>query len=184
MIALIIIVVVIVLLILWVIGIYNALIRLKNQVQEGWSGIDVQLKRRHDLIPNLVSTVKGYKEHESSTLEEVTKLRANAMQASSVADKAKAESALSLGLGKLFAVAENYPDLKASANFLDLQKSLSEVEDNLQNARRYYNATARDFNTKVQSLPDNVIAGMFHFTSQPYFELDSKAEKAVPKVSF
>ncbi|MDF1654032.1 MAG: LemA family protein [Coxiellaceae bacterium] len=184
MIALIVIVVIIVLLILWVIGIYNSLIKLKNQVQEGWSGIDVQLKRRHDLIPNLVSTVKGYKEHESSTLEEVTKLRANAMQASSVAEKAKAESALSLGLGKLFAVAENYPDLKASANFLDLQKSLSDVEDNLQNARRYYNATARDFNTKVQSFPDNVIAGMFHFTSQPYFELDSEAEKAVPKVSF
>lgn len=184
MIVLIVIVVLIVLLALWAIAIYNSLVRLKNQVQEGWSGIDVQLKRRHDLIPNLVESVKGYQQHEKSTFEEVTKLRDQAMQAQGVEGKAKAESALSLGLGRLFAVAENYPDLKASANFIDLQKNLSDIEDNLQNARRYYNATARDFNTKVQSFPDNLVANSFSFKSQPFFELDDAAEKAVPKVSF
>lgn len=184
MIVLIVIVVIIVLLLIWAIGIYNSLIRLKNQVHEGWSGIDVQLKRRHDLIPNLVESVKGYQQHEKSTFEEVTQLRDHAMQAQGVEGKAKAESALSLGLGKLFAVAENYPDLKASANFIDLQKNLAEIEDNLQNARRYYNATVRDFNIKVQSFPDNVVANAFHFKSEPFFELDSDAEKAVPKVTF
>lgn len=184
MIVLIVIVVIIVLLLIWAIGIYNSLIRLRNQVKEGWSGIDVQLKRRHDLIPNLVESVKGYQQHEKSTFEEVTNLRNQAMQAQGIEGKAKAESALSLGLGKLFAVAENYPDLKASANFIDLQKNLAEIEDNLQNARRYYNATVRDFNIKVQSFPDNVVANAFHFESEPFFELDGDAEKAVPKVTF
>jgi len=170
--------------ILLAIYIYNKLIRMRNQVDEAWSDIDVQLKRRYDLIPNLLETVKGYKYYESSTLQKVTELRQQAMGAQSVEAKAKAESALSLGLGRLFAVAENYPDLKANTSFMDLQKNLSEIEDHIQNARRYYNGTARDYNTLIQSVPANIFANMFHFNKREYFLLDSEEEKQVPKVTF
>ncbi len=176
---------IIVLLLLWAITIYNGLVRLKNQVLEAWSGIDVQLKRRYELIPNLVETVKGYQKHESDVFTTVAQLRTSAMQAQSVADKAQAESALSLGLGKLFAVAENYPELKASANFIDLQQNLSSLEDNIQNARRYYNGVTRDYNSKIQSFPDNIIANQFNFTARDFFQSDNEAaEKVAPKVSF
>lgn len=171
--------------ILWVILIYNSLVRLKNQALEAWSGIDVQLKRRYELIPNLVNTVKGYRTHEQTTLSEVTELRAQAMNAQSLAEKAQAESTLSLGLGKLLAVAENYPDLKANEIFLELQKNLSEIEDNIQNARRYYNGVTRDYNSKIQSFPSNIIANIFHFTEREFFQSDNaSAEKTPPQVSF
>lgn len=171
-------------LILLVIYIYNNLIRSRNQVDEAWSDIDVQLKRRYDLIPNLLETVKGYKDYESSTLQKVTELRSAAMGAQSVEEKAKAESALSLGLGRLFAVAENYPDLKASTNFMDLQTNLSDIETQIQHARRYYNGTTRDYNTLIQSVPANIVANLFHFSKREYFMLDSDEEKQVPKINF
>lgn len=175
----------IVLTIFWAVFIYNGLVRLKNQALEAWSGIDVQLKRRYELIPNLVATVKGYREHESETLSKITDLRAQAMSAQSIAEKGSSEAALSLGLGKLLAVAENYPDLKASSNFLDLQRSLVEVEDNIQNARRYYNGVTRDYNSKIESFPDNIIAHIFHFTIREFFQSDNAvAEKTVPQVTF
>lgn len=173
-----------VLLLLWSVFIYNSLIQARNQVDEAWSDIDVQLKRRYNLIPNLIETVKGYKDYESSTLEKITELRQQAMAAQSLDDKAKAESALGLGLGKLFAVAENYPDLKANNSFMDLQKNLADLETQIQNARRYYNGTTRDYNTKIQSVPNNLFANFFHFTKRDFFSLDSEAEKEVPKVSF
>jgi LemA protein len=170
--------------IFWAIFTYNHFVSLRNQVQEGWSGIDVQLKRRHNLIPNLVASVQGYKNYEQSVLTEVTTLRTNAENAQGIPAKANAESALGNALGKFFAVAENYPDLKASQNFLDLQKQLSEVEDNIQNARRYYNGTARDFNTGIQQFPANLIAGMANFTKFDYFKIDVDAERSVPTVDF
>lgn len=176
-------IVVIALVILWVVLTYNALIRLRNQTNEAWSDIDVQLKRRHDLIPNLVNAVKGYAKHEASVLDNVTELRQKSMQASSIPAKAKTEAALSAGLGKLIAVAENYPDLKASANFVNLQQQLGETEDKIQGARRYYNGITRDFNTKVQSFPSNILANMFHFSSKNFFEMDD-SEKATPDVNF
>jgi LemA protein len=178
-----IILVIIAVILLWAILVYNKLISLRNQNQEAWSGIDVQLKRRHNLIPNLIATVKGYQDHEAGVMDDVTKLRQTAMQAGTVADKSKAESALGLGLGKLIAVAENYPDLKASANFIDLQKQLSDVEDQIQLARRYYNGTTRDFNTKIQSFPDNILAKQFHFNACEFFAADD-ADKSVPQVDF
>jgi LemA protein len=168
---------------LWGVLIYNSLIRLRNQSNEAWSDIDVQLKRRHDLIPNLVNSVKGYAKHESSVLDDVTELRQKSMQANSIADKGKAEQALTAGLGKLIAVAENYPDLKASANFENLQNQLGETEDKISSARRYYNGVTRDLNTKIQSFPDNLLAGVFHFSVKSFFEMDD-SEKSVPDVSF
>ena len=164
--------------------IYNNLIRLKNQVDEAWSDIDVQLKRRYDLIPNLIESVKGYKEYEGSTLQNVTQLRQQAMAAQTVEEKGKAESALSLGLGKLFAVAENYPDLKANNSFMDLQRNLTDTENQIENARRYYNGTTREYNTKIQSVPDNIFASLFNFMPREFFALDNEAEKQVPKVAF
>jgi LemA protein len=175
---------VVVLLLLGAVVIYNRLVTNKNMVAEGWSGIDVQLKRRNDLIPNLIETVKGYMGHERGVLDEVTELRAKSLQAAGVGDKARAEGALGAALANLFAVAENYPDLKASQNFIELQKSLADIEDQIQLARRYYNGTARNFNILIQSFPSNLVANTFRFTPVEYFEIEAAAERAVPRVSF
>lgn len=167
-----------------VIGVYNSLIQLKNKVDEGWSDIETQLKRRYDLIPNMVETVKGYAKHESATLEAVTKARNMAMNATTPEEKIKAENALSGTLKTLFAVAESYPELKANQNFMDLQATLKEVEDKLQLSRRYYNATVRDFNTKVEIFPNNLVAGIFHFARRQFFEIENPQERENVKVSF
>lgn len=152
------------------IGMYNSLVQLRVRCDSAWSDIDVQLKRRHDLIPNLVETVKGYAAHEKGTFENIAKFRSQAMQAVTPADKAAAENQLSGALKSLFAVAENYPQLRASEEFTQLQGSLSQTEDSIQNSRRYYNAVVRDLNTKIQSFPTNLIAGMFGFTQRQFFE--------------
>src|SRR5438445_12184752 len=151
-------------------GIYNSLVQLRVRSDSAWSDIDVQLKRRHDLIPNLVETVKGYAAHEKGTFENIAKFRSMAMQATGPADKAVAENQLTGALKSLFAVAENYPQLQASQEFTQLQNSLSEIEDAIQNARRYYNAVVRDLNTKIQSFPTNILAGMFAFQQKQFFE--------------
>jgi LemA protein len=163
---------------------YNRLIRLNNLSQEGWSGIDVQLKRRSDLIPNLVEAVKGYMGHERGVLEDVTKLRAQCASSGTMQDRAANENMLSGALRQLFAVSENYPDLKASQNFLELQASLSSVEDQIQLSRRYYNGTVRDFNILVQSFPSNLIANKLHFVTKEFFEVDSPADRVAPVVKF
>jgi LemA protein len=152
------------------IGMYNTLVQLRVRCDSAWSDIDVQLKRRHDLIPNLVETVKGYAAHEKGTFENVAKFRSQAMQAATPADRAAAENQLTGALKSLFAVAENYPELKASEEFSQLQGSLSQTEDQIQNARRYYNAVVRDLNTKLQSFPTNLLAGMFGFAQRQFFE--------------
>ncbi|MFA5110485.1 MAG: LemA family protein [Desulfobaccales bacterium] len=175
---------VLIVLFLGAVTIYNKLVSNKNMVAEGWSGIDVQLKRRADLIPNLIETVKGYMGHERGVLDQVTELRAKSLKAEGVGDKAKVEGALGAALGNLFAVAENYPDLKASANFIQLQQSLGDIEDQIQLARRYYNGAARNFNILIQSFPSNLVANTFHFTPVEYFEIEAAADRAVPKVSF
>ncbi|MEQ1771704.1 MAG: LemA family protein [Devosia sp.] len=166
--------------------IYNTLVSQRQLKEEGWSGIDVQLKRRADLIPNLLESVKGYMAHERGTLEAVTNARAAAQagQNAGPAERARLEGALSGALGKLFAVAEAYPDLKASANFLEFQQALQTVEDELQMARRYYNGTARNLNTSVESFPSNLIANNFKFEKAEYFELENDADRAVPTVKF
>lgn len=164
--------------------IYNKLIRIKNLVDEAWSGIDVQLKRRYDLIPNLVATVKGYSEHESATLTKVTQLRTIAMGAGSIDDKIKAENALSNSLKTLFAVAESYPELKASQNFAHLQKDLSNIEEQLQLARRYYNGVVREYNSSIQTFPNNLVANFLQYQARPFFEVNNETERQTPKVSF
>ncbi|MBM4294070.1 MAG: LemA family protein [Deltaproteobacteria bacterium] len=166
------------------VAIYNKLVKNRQMVQEGWSGIDVQLKRRHDLIPNLIETVKGYMGHEKGVLEKVTELRAKSLQAGGVGEKARVEGALGAALGNLFAVAENYPDLKASQNFIELQRSLADIESEIQLSRRYYNGAARNLNILIQSFPSNLIANAFGFTLAEYFEIEEPGERAVPKVSF
>lgn len=166
------------------VGIYNRLVKNRNLVQEAWSGIDVQLKRRADLIPNLLEAVKGYMGHERGVLDRVTELRTRSRQAGSVAEKAQTEGLLGAALGNLLAVAENYPDLKASQNFLELQKSLADIEEQLQLARRYYNGAARDLNILIGSFPSNLIAERFNFQPVDYFELESPQDREVPKVSF
>jgi LemA protein len=184
-IVLIVIVVLLVVLIGWAIVSYNGLVRLRNLVQEAWRQIDVELKRRHDLIPNLVETVKGYAAHERGTLDEVTRARnIAAAPSSSVAEQAQQEGILSQALGRLFAVAEAYPDLKANQNFLALQQELSTTEDRIAAGRRYYNANVRTLNTKVESFPSNILAGMFHFTRAEYFEVEDAAQREAPQVSF
>jgi LemA protein len=170
--------------ILWIIVTYNGLVSLKNLVKEGWSGIDVQLKRRHDLIPNLVEAVKGYKGYEEKVLVETTKLRAEAAATTDVKQRSELESALSTRIAGILAIAENYPQLKASDTFINLQKNLSDIEEQIQLARRYYNGTAREFNTKIQSFPNMLIAGPFGFTTVNYFELSTNNERAVPEVKF
>ncbi len=176
--------VVIGLLVLILAGMYNSLVQLRVRADSAWSDIDVQLKRRHDLIPNLVETVKGYAAHEKGTFENVAKLRSQAMQATTPADKAQAESQLSGALKSLFAVAESYPELKASEQFTGLQTSLNSIEDNIQNARRYYNAVIRDYNTRVQSFPINILAGMFGFTIRQFFEVEAPADRENVQVKF
>src|SRR6202795_2942298 len=161
---------ILVVIVILLIGMYNSLVQLRVRADNAWSDIDVQLKRRHDLIPNLVETVKGYAAHEKGTFENIAKLRSQAMQATTPEGKAVAENQLSGALKSLFAVAENYPELKASEEFTQLQGSLSQTEDSIQNARRYYNAVERDFNTKLQSFPTNIIAGMFGYTGRQFFE--------------
>ena len=171
-------------LLMFFIIIYNKLIRIKNLVSEAWSGIDVQLKRRYDVIPNLVATVKGYSEHESNVLTKVTQLRTIAMGAHSAEEKIKAETALTSSLKSLFAVAENYPELKANQNFIHLQKDLSTIEEQLQLARRYYNAVAREYNNSIQTFPNNLVANFLNYKSQPFFEINNETERQAPKVSF
>ncbi len=162
---------------------YNRFIKLKNQIDNAWSDIDVQLKRRYDLIPNIVETVKGYAKHEKETLENVIKARNMAMDASSVQEKAQSENILTGALKSIFALAEAYPDLKANQNFLSLQQTLTEIEDSLQMARRYYNAVVRDYNVLCESFPSVLVANQFHFTKRDFFEIDEK-EKENVKVKF
>ena len=171
-------------LVFYIIGIYNALIRLRNQVKNAWSQIDVQLKRRHDLIPNLIETVRGYMKHERETLENITKARAHAMEAQTVGDKARAEGALSGAMGQFMLVVENYPDLKANQNFLALQEELTSTENKIGFARQGYNDQVLFFNNKIQMFPSNIIASSFNFKEEEFFELEDKAEKEVPKVQF
>lgn len=167
------------------IAIYNRLIRLRNTVKSSWSDIDVQLKKRYDLVPNLVETVKGYASHERSVFEKVTEARSLAMKASTPADKAKAENMFRDTLKSLFAVAEAYPELKANANFMQLQSQLKELEDNIEYARRYYNAVVRDFNILIESFPSNIIASLFTFKQEEFFELEApEVERKPVKVSF
>lgn len=168
----------------WIIIAYNGLVRLKNRVEEAWSDIDVQLKRRYDLIPNLVNTVKGYAAHESGVFEKVTEARSRAMSAGSAGDKAQAENMLSSTLKSLFAVAEAYPELKANQNFLALQQELSDTENKIQAARRFYNGNVMELNTKIETFPTNVIAGMFNFAKREFFELEEEAAKQPVKVEF
>lgn len=165
---------------------YNGLVRARQMVREAWSGIDVQLKRRADLIPNLIETVKGYAQHERSALEEVTALRtrAQSLPVDDVAGRAQVEGMLGQALGRLFAVAEAYPDLKANQNFVQLQASLETLESEIQMSRRYYNGAARDLNIKVESFPSNIIANMFGFSLAEFFEIENAEDRAVPKVSF
>ena len=164
--------------------IYNRLVRLRNMVREGWSGIDVQLKRRASLIPNLVETVRGYMGHERSLLTEITELRSKSLEAWNIGDRGPIETALSRSLGNLMAVAENYPDLKASQNFLALQKDLAEIEDQIQMARRYYNGTVRNLNIAVESFPSNIVARSFAFVQAEFFALDDAGERQIPQVRF
>ncbi len=166
------------------IGIYNTFIKRRNLVREAWSGIEVQLKRRHDLIPNILSTVKGYMQHEKRLLEGIAELRSRSINAGTVREKAESERGISAMLGSLFAIAEAYPELKANQNFLDLQANLANIEDQLQLARRYFNGTVRDFNTLVESFPFSIIASMFGFKSFDFFELDNTAEGKVPTIEF
>jgi LemA protein len=175
---------VVALIVIVVIGIYNGLVRLRNQVRNAWSQIDVQLKRRHDLIPNLVETVKGYASHERETLQGVTDARSRAVSATGVADKAQAEGALTRALGQLSVVLENYPDLKANQNFLALQEELSSTENKIGFARQYYNDQTMQYNTKLETFPNNVVGGMFAFKPAEFFEVEDATERAVPKVSF
>jgi LemA protein len=164
--------------------IYNKLVRQRNLMQEGWSGVDVQLKRRHDLVGNLVESVRAYMTHEKSTLEEVIRARAMSQNAADVGESSRAEGFLTQALGRLFAVAENYPEIKAGANMSQLQDDLGMLEDEIQKARRYYNGTVRDMNILVESFPSNIIAQMFSFTKGVFFELENEAERQVPIVRF
>jgi LemA protein len=163
---------------------FNRLIRQRNMVREGWSGIDVQLRRRTDLVPNLVEAVKGYAAHERGLFEEVAAKRATSIAADNVGGQAAAERALQGSLGRLFAVAEKYPELKADKNFLELQQQLAEIEDQLQMARRYYNGTVRDLNIAIQSFPNNIVAGLLRFHAEPFFELDDRSQAAAPSIAF
>jgi LemA protein len=178
-----IVVLVVALVVLWAITVYNGLVRRKNVVKEAWSGIDVQLKRRADLIPNLVETVKGYATHERGTFDELARLRAQT-GTQDIAERAQTEAAITAAIGKVMAVAEAYPDLKASANFQQLQGDLSNIEDQLQLARRYYNGTVRDYNVTIEQFPSSLIASSGGFTAQPFFQIDNATDRDVPKVSF
>jgi LemA protein len=184
MMALWIILAIIFILIIWIVVIFNGLVSLKNRAKEAWSDIDVQLKRRYDLIPNLVETVKGYATHEKEVFENITKARSEAMNASGVKDQEKAENNLSGTLKSLFAVAENYPDLKATENFQKLQDELTDTENKIEAARRFYNANVRDLNIRIEKFPDNLVAGTFHYKAMELFELTEIAEREPVKVDF
>lgn len=171
-------------LVLWLIGVYNGLIKLKNRTDEAWSDIDVQLKRRHDLIPNLVETVKGYATHEKELFENVTAARAKAMGATTASEKGQAENMLSQTLKSLFAVAENYPQLRASENFAKLQDELADTENKIQAARRFYNGNVRDFNIKIQVFPNNLVAGMLNFKKFDFFQVENEGERKNVEVKF
>ena len=173
-----------VLIFFWFIAIYNSLVKLRNRVREAWADIEVQLKRRYNLIPNLVATVKGYAAHERGVLEKVTEARTKAMGAKTVKEKAEAENFLSSTLKSLFAVAENYPHLKAAANFLELQRELRDTEDKIQAARRFYNTNVRDFNIKTESFPSNLIAKIFGFKKEEFFEIEEPGERRPVEVKF
>lgn len=184
---------IVVLVLLWAMTTYNGLVRRRNLTAEGWSGIETQLKRRADLIPNLVETVKGYATHERSTFDELARLRSTAQSmttgggaptGSDMQARAQTEGQISAMIGRVFAVAEAYPELKASANFQSLQNDLSNIEDQIQLARRYYNGAARDYNVMREQVPSNIIANSFGFTKAEYFEIENAADRAVPKVSF
>ncbi|MCK5413447.1 MAG: LemA family protein [Candidatus Pacebacteria bacterium] len=169
---------------LWFVMIYNALVKLKVRTNEAWSDIDVQLKRRYDLIPNLINTVKGYATHEKELFEKVTQARANAMNAQNPEEQAGAENMLTGALKSLFAVSEAYPDLKANTNFLELQRELSDTENKIQASRRFYNGNVRDLNTKIQIFPDSIVAGILNIKKREFFEIDEPKEKETPKVEF
>jgi LemA protein len=168
----------------WAIGIYNGLVGLRNQVKNAWAQIDVQLKRRHDLIPNLVETVKGYAGHEKGTLEAVIQARSKAVSAEGVGPQSQAEGELSSALGRLMVVVEQYPDLKANQNFLGLQEELASTENRIGFSRQHYNDQVMTYNTKTEVFPANIVAGMFNFKQEEFFELSDEAERAVPTVSF
>ncbi len=176
--------VIILLIVFYFIAIYNKLVKLKTLVEEAWSGIDVFLKKRHDLIPNLVETVKGYASHEKQTLENITEARSRAMGANSVEDKQAAEKDFSRALMNVMALAENYPDLKANTNFQQLQSQLHDLENDIEKSRRYYNGTARDYNILTQSFPSNIVANSFNFEKFPFFEIENETERNVPNVKF
>ena len=177
--------IILVLVVVYVVFVYNGLVSLRNRAKEAWADIEVQLKRRYDLIPNLVNTVKGYATHESSAFENVTKARTMALGASSIADKGAAENMLTGALKSVFAIAEAYPDLKANQNFLALQNELSDTENKIQAARRFYNANVRDLNTKIEVFPSNILAGMFHFSKMEFFDLaDNDAAQQPVVVKF
>jgi LemA protein len=180
----IIVLIVIVIIVMALIGMYNSLVRLRNQVKNAWSQIDVQLKRRHDLIPNLMETVKGYMKHERETLENITIARSKAMKAESVGDKAKAEGELDGAMSKFFLVVENYPDLKANQNFLALQEELTSTENKISYARQAYNDQVLFYNNKIEVFPSNIIAGMFNFKQSEFFEIEDAGERQAPKVDF
>ena len=170
--------------VVWIVGAYNGLVRLRNQLENAWAQIDVQLKRRHDLIPNLVETVKGYAAHERGTLEAVTQARNMAIAAKGVAERAQAENALTGALKSLFAVAEAYPELKANQNFMRLQEELTSTENKVAFSRQFYNDSVMSYNTQIEVFPQNFIAGMFRFTRREFFEVKAEAEREAPKVSF
>lgn len=169
----------VILIVLWIIGTYNSLVKLRVQGDAAWSDVDVQLKRRHDLIPNIVETVKGYAAHERQTFQQVVEARGKAMGASSPAERAQAENMLTQALRQLFALAEAYPELKANQNFLDLQNTLNEIEEYIQNARRYYNAVVRDYNSKVLMFPSSLIASMFNFRQRDFFLIEEGEREPV-----
>ncbi|MBI2626560.1 MAG: LemA family protein [Candidatus Nealsonbacteria bacterium] len=170
--------------ILWLIAVYNRFVALRNRAKEAWSDIDVQFKRRYDLIPNLVETIKGYASHERELLEKVTQARTQAMGAQTIKEKGEAENFLSSTLKSLFAVSENYPDLKASVNFLELQRELRDTEDKIQAARRFYNTNVRELNIKTESFPDKIIAQAFNFKPMEFFEIAEASERETPQVKF
>ncbi|RPI66890.1 MAG: LemA family protein [Ignavibacteriales bacterium] len=174
----------VVLLAVFAVSIYNSLVGLRNQVKNAWSQIDVQLKRRHDLIPNLIETVKGYMNHERATLENITNARSKAVSAQGVSEKAQAETQLTEALGKFNLVVENYPDLKANQNFLALQEELTSTENKISFSRQNYNDQVLFFNNKIQMFPSNIVANIFNFKEEVFFEVEDKSERAVPKVSF
>lgn len=175
---------IIIILVIWMIGMYNGLVRLKNQVKNAWAQIDVQLKRRHDLIPNLVETAKGYMKHERETFEEITKARNMAVNANTVPEQGKAEGQLTNALSRFLMVVENYPDLKANQNFLALQEELTSTENKVSFSRQFYNDQVQRFNTRIESFPTNMMAGMFGFKQADFFEVEMPAEREAPKVQF